>query len=160
MLRLGLAGRTVEPMLTRSSRLFVALAAMLALPVAATSCAAVISALPTVIAYAQDAAFILDQVAKFVDAYFVVHPNAALQKQASVAEARARSALDLALRTATGAQDLDQAKADAAFADFRLAWQDYIVLVGPMGVKAGAPRLAATPAGGLLVPDPLAAVRR
>jgi hypothetical protein len=159
-LSLGLAGRTVEPMFKRSSRVFAALGALVLLPVAATSCAAVVSALPTVIAYAQDAAFILDQVAKFVDAYLAVHPDAALQKRVSVAEARARSALDLALRTATGAQDLDQAKIDAAFSDFRLAWQDYLVLVGPMGVTAGAPRLAAAPSGGLLVPDPLAAVRR
>lgn len=147
-------------MLKRSSGALVTMLALGALAFAAPGCAAVISALPTVIAYAQDAAFILDQVAKFVDAYFAVHPNADLQKSVATAEARARSALDLAVRAASGGQALDQAKIDEAFADFGKAWQDYLVLVGPFGVKSGAPRMAAAPGGGLLVPEPLAAVRR
>lgn len=147
-------------MLKRSFGALVTILALCALAFAAPGCAAVIAALPTVIAYAQDAAFILDEVQRFVDAYFAVHPNADLQKQVETAGARARSALDLALRSATGAQDLDQAKVDAAFAEFSKAWQDYLVLVGPFGVKSGAPRLAAAPGGGLLVPEPLAAVRR
>lgn len=141
-------------------RLALVFVAVLALAGSSPGCAAVVSYLPTAIAYAQDGAMILDTIQRFVDAFFVNHPNPDRQKQVNQAAARAHAALDLALRAATGAQDLNQAKVDAAFEEFRQAYVDLLALVGPMGVSSGGARLAAAPGGGLVVPEPLALVRR
>lgn len=124
------------------------------------SCATLASSLPTVIAYAQDGFVIVDQIVHFVDAFFVAHPDAVLQKKVDVAAAKAKSALNLAIRLASGAGDLDQAKVDEAFAEFRSAYIELIALVGPMGVTSGGNRAAATPGGGLKVPEPLALVHK
>lgn len=123
-------------------------------------CATLAPYLPTAIAWAQDGMIILDQIQRFVDAAFARHPNPELQAKAEKAAARARAALSLALRTASGADKLNQAQLDAAFAEFKAAYLDYTALVGPLGVSSGGARLAASPGGGLVVPEPLALVRK
>jgi hypothetical protein len=126
----------------------------------ATGCAAVAPYLPTVIAAVTDGALVIDTIDKFVDRYFESRPNADLQKKVDIAVARTRSALDAALRIASGAQHLNQAKVDEAFAEFRLAYQDLLALTGPLGVMAGGGgKLQARP-GGLLVPEPMALALR
>ena len=72
------------------------LAAALAVPVA--SCAAVVSALPTVIAAVQDGMLVLDAIDSFVANVFKVRPDTDLEKKVDVAIARTRLALDTALR--------------------------------------------------------------
>jgi len=68
----------------------------------------------------------------------------------------ARASLNLALRASRGAEELDQQKVDAAFADFKVAYQELLSLVGPLGVRpAGA--LGAQPYDEhLYVPEPMA----
>ena len=127
----------------------------LAVPVlAAPGCATVAAYLPTVIAAVQDGALVVDTIERFADRYFAAKPNPELQKKADQAIARTRSALDAALRTASGAQDLNDAKVDEAFAEFRRAYTDMVALLGPLGLSTGE-GLRASP-GGLTVPTPLA----
>lgn len=131
------------------------LAAALAVPV--SSCAAVVSALPTVIAAVQDGMLILDAIDSFVDNVFKVRPDAELEKKVDVALARTRLALDTALRISRGTENLTQAQLDTAFNEFRIAYQDLVALVTPLGVSTGAgDTLRALPGGGLQVPEPLA----
>lgn len=137
----------------RIARLFavVALAASLA---SAPSCATIAPYLPTVIAAVQDGSLVLDTIERFADRYFESRPDAELQKKADIAIARTRSALDAALRAASGAQDLNDAKVDEAFAEFRRCYTDLVALLGPLGLSSGN-GLRATP-GGLQVPTPMA----
>lgn len=129
----------------------VLLAAVLSLTV---SCAAVVSYLPTVVAVATDALLVVDQIKAFVDGVFVIKPDPDLQKRVDQAIARTKTALDAAIRIASGADKLTKEQAAEAFADFRVAYQDLIALVAPLGVSTGE-TLRATP-GGLTVPTPLA----
>lgn len=129
-------------------------AAFLLTAAGAPSCATVAAYLPTVIAAVQDGALVLDTIERFVDRYFESRPNADLQRKADIAIARTRSALDAALRAASGAKDLNEAKVDEAFAEFRRAYTDLVALLGPLGLSTGE-GLRATP-GGLTVPTPLA----
>lgn len=138
-----------------AARLLAALALACSLSTA-PGCATIAPFLPKVIAAVTDGALVIDTIDRFVDRYFESRPNAELQKKVDVAVARTRSALDAALRIASGAQDLNQAKVDEAFKEFRLAYQDLLALVGPLGVMAGGGgKLQARP-GGLLVPEPMA----
>lgn len=136
------------------------LALLLALIIPVASCATLVDLLPTVLAGVQDGSLLLDAIHGFVDQAFVAKPDAATQKKLNLAIARARTALDLALRIATGTKDLDQAKVDAAFAEFRSAYSDVISLARALGVEVGdvprAERFAAAGGDRLLVPSPLA----
>jgi hypothetical protein len=119
-------------------------------------CATVASNLPVIIAAVMDAEMILSSLQSFVDAFFKVKPDEALEKKVRDAMARTRSALNAALRLAQGAEKLDQAKIDEAFADFKAAYAELIVILAPLGVSMSGSTLKATPGGGLIVPEPLA----
>jgi hypothetical protein len=120
-----------------------------------TACAPIMAALPTVIAAVTDAVVILDQIEAFVDAYFARNPDPPKQALAAKAIAKTRASLNTALRTSRGTEELNQERVDQAFAEFRAAYQDLLVVVGPLGVRPpGA--LTAAPASGevLEVPEP------
>jgi hypothetical protein len=139
----------------RSRLLVASLLALLA--VGTSTCGAIVSALPTVIAAVTDAVLILDQIEDFARAFFLAHPNADKEKAVARAVGKARAALITAQRAAKGAEKLDQARVDDAFADFRVAYQELrAVLDGVPGLRVqrpGGPRLAAGP-GELVVPEP------
>ncbi len=118
------------------------------------SCAAVVSALPTVRAVLVDALLILDQIDSFTDGVFAVRPNAELHAKIEIAISKTKLALATANRLASGSEKASQAQLSAAFEDFRVAYQNLIGLVGPLGVTTG-DALRAVP-GGLQVPEPLA----
>lgn len=131
-----------------------------ALSVPAASCASLSSALPLVVAGIQDAALILDAIQTFANDVFRKLPDEIKQRDLNAAVARARTALDLALRLATAADDLDQRKIDAAFLAFRDAYADVLRLGFDLGIRpgdVGAPRAAP---GILTVPQPLAMTLR
>jgi hypothetical protein len=115
---------------------------------------AVVPYLPTVIAAVTDANMILDGIEKFVERFFAAKPDSVLQAKVEIAVARTRGALNLALRSAQGVEKLDQAQIDAAFVDFKIAYQELLALTAPLGVSSG-PALRAVP-GGLNVPEPMA----
>lgn len=144
------------------SALFVlALVACLALP-GCGALAAVVPVLTDVIAKVTDGMQLLDQIASFVDRYFAVHPNPAKQQQVNAVIDKARSTLNVALRTSRGAKELTDEQADAAFADFKVAYQEVRRLVGSLeGVRVTAPgqgqlMLAAGEGETLSLPEPLA----
>lgn len=118
-------------------------------------CAAIASMLPTVLEAVTDAAQILDAIEKFVAGYFVAHPDPEAQAKANKALAKARGALNVALRATHGVDNLTQEKVDDAFSEFKLAYQELLGIVGPLGVHPQGDRMQATP-GGLAVPTPLA----
>lgn len=133
----------------------IALALGLALSLSLSSCATVSRHLPTVISAIMDGTMILDSLEHFVTTYFKLRPDEALEKKIDDAMARSRSALNAALRISQGAEKLDQAQIDEAFKDFRMAYTELLVLLGPLGVSAQGDTMKATP-GGMVVPQPLA----
>jgi hypothetical protein len=130
------------------------LVALAAAPV--SGCAAIVSNLPAVIAAVTDGMMVVDAIEAFVRRFFAASPNPDLQRKVDVAVSKTRSALSAALRISDGAQKLDQAQVDAAFADFKTAYLELVALVAPLGVQQQGDTLRATPGGGLVVPEPLA----
>ncbi len=123
-----------------------------------TGCPAMLAALPDVIAAVTDGTQILDAIESFCTAWFIQHPSVESQQKVSEAIAKARLALNIALRTAQGAKNLDDASIDAAFNDFKNAYIELLSLVKPYGVKESAlpsMKMRAAP-GELVVPQPLA----
>jgi hypothetical protein len=119
-------------------------------------CAAIASNLPAVIAAVTDGMMVVDAIEHFIARFFAASPNPELQRKVDAALAKTRSALSVALRTSEGAQHLDQANVDEAFAGFRTAYLELVALVGPLGVQQQGDTMRATPGGGLVVPEPLA----
>lgn len=101
------------------------------------SCATVASTLPKVMSVVSDAALIVEQIDSFSAAVFKAVPNADLEKKVEQAINIARKALATANRTASGAENLSQSQLAAAFDDFRIAYQNLLALVGPLGVTTG-----------------------
>lgn len=136
------------------------LSVFLALP---TGCGAIVAALPAVIAAVTDAVLILDQIEDFVRRYFAANPSPEREKAVFAALGRCRSALVVAQRSAKGVQELDQQQMDAAFADFKVAYQQLTALLdGIPGLRVqrtGEPPLAAGP-DQLIVPAPEALAPR
>lgn len=130
------------------------LALIVAFAFAVPACAAVVASLPTIVAAVTDGLMVVDSIKQFVDTYFKVQPNIALEGKVEIAITRVRQALHVALRATKGTEKLTQEQVDAAFAEFRAAYAELLVLVGPLGVTTG-DTLRATP-GALSVPEPMA----
>ena len=134
----------------------------LALALGGVGCAAAIPLLVDVIAVVTDGMQVVDQIAEFARRYFASHPDADKQKRVDDGIDKARTALNVALRTSRGAKALNEQQADAALVDFRAAYKDLLRLVSELdGV-----RIAAAPESGrvalqagpdtLVIPEPLA----
>lgn len=136
----GATGTTPVPGLQR--RLLAPLLALL-VAVGSLGCAAILAALPTVIAAVQSAMLVLDQLEQFIDAAFRAKPNPELEKQVGKSLAKTRSALLLVQHAAEGATDLHDQRLQAAFASFEAAYSELLSLVHPLGV-----RVAPLPLGG------------
>ena len=137
--------------------MFKILVCILALSTA--SCATLSGNLPSIVAYVQDGEFILNSISRFVDLFFRTSPNTDLQLKIEKVMDQARTALDLALRAASGGQKLDQKQVDAAFEEFKKAYADLLILVAPLGVRTSTDgSIRGTPIG-LLVPAPMALKR-
>ncbi len=139
------------------------LTCIMLLVAAPLGCAALASALPTVLALVLDGMQVLDTIEAFVAHYFVQNPDAKAQEIVRQALTRCRAALNVALRSAQGAERLDQAQVDAAFDEFKKAYIALMSLVGPLGVRQvhGSTLRASLAADGKLeVPEPLAFSRQ
>ena len=136
------------------------IALLLALVMPFSGCAAVVSTLPAVIAYATDGMLIISTIESFANQWFQVRPNQDVQKKVGLAISRAKMALDAAVRLASGAEKINQAQIDAAFNEFKLAYLDIVGLMGPLGamqVGGSELKMKAGPRGDMLiVPEPLA----
>lgn len=121
-------------------------------------CAGLVSLLPKVVSIATDAAMILDGIQAFVSSYFVAAPNPELQAKVDDAITDCRVSLQIALRTADGAESLSRSEVDEAFDAFKAAYLELMQLVGPLGVKQALPgvdTMQVSPQS-LTVPQPLA----
>lgn len=128
-----------------------------------TGCAAVVAALPGIIAAVVDGMQVLDAIEAFVARFFASKPDAATQAKIQAALDKCRSALNVALRVAQGTDAASNAKTDAAFDEFKRAYLELLALVRPFGVQqaSGALRAEVSPAGDhLTVPEPLALAPR
>lgn len=122
-------------------------------------CAAFAALLPGVIAAVLDGMQVIDAIEAFVARYFAAHPDPATQAKIDTAILKARAALNVALRSAQGAKNLDDAQIDKAFDDFKQAYLELMSLVKPYGVtQVSTGKLSATPTkdGKLEVPEPMA----
>jgi hypothetical protein len=128
---------------------------VVALSLGSVGCGAIMNALPAIVAAVSDGSMILDQIQAYLDTYFKTHPDPIAEKKASFAIAKCRAALIAAQRTSAGAQKLDQQQIDAAFADFKVAYQELLAIAGPYGVTQEGSTLKAS-ANGLSVPPPAA----
>lgn len=135
----------------RISVLLIGLVLFLGVP----ACSAIFSNLPQVLAIAQDGQLVVSTIESFARTFFVSNPNPDLEKKINTAVARARAALDGAIRAANGTGDLHKGDVDGAFAEFKVAYTDLINLVHPLGISTAGDHLKAVP-GGLVVPSPLA----
>lgn len=134
---------------------------VLACSLCLTGCAAIAAVLPDVIAAVLDGMQIIDVIEQFVARYFQSHPDPVAQKKVDDAILKARTALNVALRSAQGAKNLDDAQIDKAFEDFKQAYLELMALVRPYGVTpASSPAVmkATLSASGdtLTVPQPTA----
>ncbi len=121
---------------------------------------AVMGTLPKIITAVQDASIILDSMESFMDIFFAKNPDSQRQDKVKESLMKCRSALTLALRATEGAQKLTQSEINAAFADFRAAYEELLVLVSPIGIRQAdalsAPKSTPTQ---LIVPEPMALQR-
>jgi hypothetical protein len=119
----------------------------LTLALSLVACAPVLSALPTVISAVVDGVQILDMIAQHADLVLAqTNADAATKAKVHEALARARAALNAALRAAQGAEqagNLDQASAEAAFAAFKEAYLALLEVVRPLGVRESGDMLSA-----------------
>lgn len=103
----------------------------------AMGCAAIASITPilqTVIARGQDAIIILNILQSAIGAFFAVSPNPSLQGKVDVAFQTAALALDAAIRATSGTVDLTAEQADAAFEEFRKAYDDLVQLLATIRI--------------------------
>jgi hypothetical protein len=132
------------------------LVVFLGLSLGVSGCAAVVSQLPVIIAYVQDAEIVLHTIQSVMDAIWATHPDPKNQVLVDGAIAKCLTAADAVNRAAQGGQDVNQGQIDAAFAEFEGAFNDLMSLVGRYGVQAGdVPKAVRTANGGVIVPRPL-----
>lgn len=134
-------------------RLVLALSLALVVP----GCAALAQVLPTVIATVTEAITWLEAIDSVAEEYFNSNPDPATKKAYKKLYARAQTALSAAMRASRAAEKLGQEDIDAAFEEFRKAYQDIVVLLGSLGVVSvgyGSSTLEAAPGDPMLVPPP------
>lgn len=134
-------------------------ALMLACVLVTTSCAAALSLLPDVVAAVTDGMQIIEAIERFCNLYFIKHPDPHAEMAVGDAIAKARDALNVALRTAQGAKELNDKQVDAAFEDFKQAYIALLGLVRSYGVTEATMPTKPTlrvQEGRLVVPSPMA----
>jgi hypothetical protein len=110
---------------------------------------------------ANDAQEALQLVNIAAEAYFNAHPDLAnVKAKYDQIYARVHVALDFAIRALTGVQDIDQAKLDSAFADFKTAYSDLADFLKSFGITVPTGKYLATPGANPVAPVPLAFTAR
>lgn len=131
------------------------LCACLGLPVG--GCAAIMPLLPKIVSVVTDAMLVMDIIDTAARTYFDTHPQVTpevRQKYANV-YTKALAALKAAQAACRGAEELDQAQYDQAFAEFRKAYAELMELLGKQGMLQGQ-YLAAAPGEQVYIPEPVA----
>lgn len=93
--------------------------------------------------YVQDASLILDTIGTAERAFFVLHPDAAVQADIEKAIGECKLGINAALETLKGLQSATAADIGQAFLQFRAAYDDLLALLREAGVPGfGAPARA------------------
>lgn len=138
-------------------------AALLGLPGCAFTRESVVPVLNDVLLVAEDAASILSAIHTAEVVFFRAAPNPDAQSKIERALSDAEIALDVALQTVSATKDISSDAADAAFVEFRKAYQDLVMLAGQLGIaerQPGTHRLALRRGVELKWYEPLALQRR
>jgi hypothetical protein len=101
----------------------------------------------------------LEQVDAQAQAWFAKYPNEKMRTDWQKAVDEARATLDVALKTARGAEDLAESDYQAAFQKFGLAWQQVIELATSVGIVSAAGTYGAGPMMGARVEPPVCLAR-
>lgn len=116
--------------------------------------ATVVETLPKVVQYIQDAQLILDQIDAAAQPVLASMADEQIKQEYAKRLGNARSALQIAIRTTKGGQALSQSDIDAAFAEFKEAYEKLSTLLDASGLKING--LMASPGGGgVEIPVPL-----
>lgn len=133
----------------KAATLCLALALVVGLP----ACASVLSAIAIVAPYVAEGTSVLIAIQRIVDVFFRQNPNPEKEKHLALVINKCFTALVGAEKLLAGVDDLNQAKIDEAFKDFKVAYTELLALTGPMGVTSHSGAMRAAP-GGLTVPHP------
>ena len=132
-------------------------------PVTLTGCPQVAAALlpivKDIIVDFLDAERKLEQIDVAAKEWFAKYPNDKLEADWTVAVDRARASLDVALKTARGAEQLAESDYQAAFQQFGLAWQELIELATSVGILGKAGTYGAGPMMGAQIEPPVCLAR-
>jgi hypothetical protein len=124
--------------------------AMLLICLSLVSCGAGLAAVVAAVSSAAgEAAQVIDIVQTAEEQWFQLHPNAAQQAQVEKDIQDCRLTLAAALAAADGSKDVSEGQADAAFDQFRIAYQNLEALLKDVGVlsagRLGSPSSGAVP---------------
>lgn len=130
----------------------VAMLAVVGLALSVSGCATVVPLLPQIVTYVQDAEIGVNAVVALVGSLGL---DAGQVKLIDQTAAKALLAADAVAKLAQGGEAVNQAQVDAAFADFKVAFNDLMALVGPYGIHVGdVPKATRTAGGGWVIPMP------
>jgi len=132
---------------------FLVLAVCLGTPLA--GCAAVMPLIPQIVSVVTDAMVVLGIIDNAVGEYFRSHPDLDPVVRARYVQAfqKAMTALNAAQHALRGAEDIDQQQYDAAFAEFKAAYQELLALLEKQGMLRQQ-YLSASPGTQVYVPTP------
>ncbi len=120
-------------------------------------CAAVMPVIPQIVSVVTDAMVIMGIIDNAAQEYFRTHPNVTPEARAKYVNLyqKALNALNTAQHALTGVEDLDQKQYDAAFSEFRKAYQELTDLLDRQGMLNQG-YLSAAPGEQVYVPAPVA----
>jgi len=131
-------------------------------PLTLTGCpqlAAVLPIVTDIITEILDAERKIDQADAHAQEWFANYPNEALESKWKTSVDRTRASLDVALKTAHGAENLGQADHAAAFQQFAAAWAQLYELGVEIGIIGKEGALGTGPRAGIAIGTPLALSR-
>lgn len=131
-------------------------------PLTLTGCPALAKVLPIVtniITEILDAERKLDAVDAHAQQWFKSYPNEALEAKWKTSVDHARASLDVALKTAHGAEELSQADHQAAFQQFGAAWTKLYELGISIGIIGKEGAISTGPRAAIIIETPLALSR-
>jgi hypothetical protein len=120
-----------------------------------SGCAAVMPVIPQIVSVVTDAMVIMGLIDSSVQEYFRTHPQIAPEVRSQYVEVyqKALRALNASQAALRGVEDLDQKKYDAAFLEFKTAYQELLDLLEKEGILRQQ-YLSAGPGDQIYLPTP------
>jgi hypothetical protein len=125
--------------------------------IAVVSCAAIMPLIPEIVSVIDNAFFVMNVIDKAVDEWHQNHPDADPRffSDYRLAYVKTETALDAARKAMQGSTALDQKSYDAAFADFKNAYADLVILLSNQGIAKDG-KLMASGSYSIPLPQPKA----